>query len=129
MKIEHLAIWVADLELVRDFYQKHFKASASAKYHNPDKEFSSYFMTFPDGGARLEIMESPKVSANAGHRGLQQGQAHFAIAVGSEQEVRMLTDRLRVQGHKVVSEPRTTGDGYYESVVLDPEGNPIEITV
>jgi len=127
MKIEHIAIWVSDLDTMRNFYVRYFKGTSGALYENPKKNFSSYFLTF-DEGARLELMQNPKIhmpfSENE-HVGL----IHFAMSVGSEPEVDALTERLQADGYKVVGEPRTTGDGYYESVVLDPEGNRIEITV
>lgn len=127
MKIEHIAIWVSDLENMRAFYETYFQAISGALYKNPKKNFSSYFLSFGEG-ARLELMQRPKIPAlpfNNEHLGL----IHFAISVGSESKVDALTKRLELDGSKLVGEPRTTGDGYYESVVLDPEGNRIEITV
>lgn len=128
MKIEHFAIWVSDLEAVRQFYETYFQAVSGEIHHNPKKSFTSYFLTF-DGGCRLELMHRPDMSQilQEGQEGL--GLAHFAISVGSKSEVNALTERLRQDGFSIVGEPRTTGDGYYESVVLDPEGNRIEITV
>ena len=127
MKIEHLAIWVSDLEVSRTFYTTYFGAKSGEKYHNPKKNFTSYFLSF-EGSPRLEIMHRPDITKilEAGQEVL--GLTHFAISVGSKNKVDDLTEQLREDGHIIVGEPRTTGDGYYESVVLDPEGNRIEIT-
>lgn len=126
MKIEHIAIWVNDLEKMRVFYENYFGAKAGKKYHNPSKNFTSYFLQF-SGGARLEIMHRPDIlkknfSANT------LGIAHFAIALGSKEKVDLLTEELHDDGVEVVGYPRTTGDGYYESVIKDPEGNLLELT-
>jgi lactoylglutathione lyase len=126
MKIEHLALWTARVELMRDFYMEHFGCSASAKYLNPVSGFNSYFLTFPDSGARLELMNKPGLAVSSGIPCI--GYAHFALSVGNEERVRDLTDVLRQKGVPVKSEPRRTGDGYYESVVSDPDGNLIELT-
>jgi lactoylglutathione lyase len=129
MKIEHLAIWVKDLEKTKAFYEKYFQARSGEKYHNPKKQFESYFLSFADG-PRLELMHRPdlKVFIKDRHQEFI-GLAHFAISVGSKEKVDTLTEHLRKDGYEVIGEPRTTGDGYYESVVLDPEGNRIEITI
>lgn len=127
MKIEHLAIWTHQLDALRDFYVAYFNGRANTKYTNPRTGFSSYFITFA-GGARLELMQRPDVQPKAGNAE-RVGLAHLAVSVGSETAVGDLTNRLRRDGYPVISEPRTTGDGYYESVVLDPDGNRIEITV
>jgi lactoylglutathione lyase len=128
MKIEHIAIWVKDLESSKNFYSKYFKAQAGGKYVNPVKKFESYFLSFHEG-CRLELMHMPGIldKVNDIHQQFT-GLIHFAISVGSNQKVDALTEQLRKDGHAIVGEPRTTGDGYYESVVLDPEGNRIEIT-
>ncbi|MEI9921585.1 MAG: VOC family protein [Bacteroidota bacterium] len=128
MKIEHLAIWVDDLDKMRQFYFKYFGATSDAKYTNDKKGFSSYFLTIGEGEARLELMNSTHVDDEPRKRGFMKGIAHFAISVGSKEAVNKLTDRLRGDEYTIESEPRTTGDGYYESVVLDPEGNYVEIT-
>jgi lactoylglutathione lyase len=127
MRIEHLAIWTKDLENLKDFYTRYFGAKAGAKYHNPSKNFESYFLSF-DKGCRLELMHKPEIpeTRNDAHQQFT-GIIHFAISVGSKKNVDALTTQLRKDGHAIVGEPRTTGDGYYESVVLDPEGNRIEI--
>lgn len=130
MKIEHIAIWVKDLEKTKAFYEKFFHASAEEKYHNQAKNFTSYFLSFATG-ARLEIMHKPEIAVGKNpHLPTEQlGLVHFAISVGSKANVDVLTDLIRIDGFIVMGEPRTTGDGYYESVVLDPEGNRIEITI
>ncbi len=128
MKIEHLAIWVQDLERMKSFYTQYFDAQSGQKYHNPTKNFTSYFLSF-DEGCRLELMHKPSIPANNNIAQEYIGITHFAISVGSKEAVDSLTERLRSDGYTVVGEPRTTGDGYYESVVLDPEGNRIEITI
>src|SRR5688572_25480110 len=129
MKIEHLAIWTQDLETLKQFYVKYFHAQPGELYHNKTKNFRSYFLTFSEG-SRLELMEIPgmEMLLEGEHKQFL-GLAHFAISVGSKEKVNELTDQLRQDGFKIMGEPRTTGDGYYESVVLDPEGNRIEITV
>ena len=127
MKIDHLAIWVSDLEASRRFYETYFKATADEKYHNPKKSFTSYFLNFEEG-CRLELMHRPDISEILQNGGEALGLTHFAISVGSKSKVDTLTERLRQDGFNILSEPRTTGDGYYESVVLDSEGNRIEIT-
>ncbi|HVZ57121.1 MAG TPA: VOC family protein [Chitinophagaceae bacterium] len=129
MKIDHLAIWVHDLERVRTFYETYFQAQAGPPYHNPKTHFRSYFLQFRDG-CRLELMQRPDVEEPAGRPGGQYfGIAHFALSAGSREAVDTLTERLRRDGYAVAGEPRTTGDGYYESVILDPENNRIEITI
>ncbi|MBY5945002.1 VOC family protein [Photobacterium rosenbergii] len=129
MKIEHVAMWVRDLEAMRTFYQTYFNAVSNEKYVNAKKGFSSYFLSF-DKGARLEIMHNDAIPMSADDPMAQfTGLIHLAMSVGSEQEVDALTARLAKDGYNVVDDPRRTGDGYYESVVLDPEGNRLEITM
>ncbi|MBD2701411.1 VOC family protein [Spirosoma sp. BT702] len=130
MHIEHIAIWVRDLERMRKFYEMYFGATSNDKYVNSSKGFSSYFLTFPQGGPRLELMQMPGITDLA-NQGFTQyiGLAHLALSVGSEDVVDTLTNRLRSDGNVVIGEPRRTGDGYYESVILDPEQNRVEITV
>lgn len=123
--LEHAALWTPDLERARAFYERYFDATAGEKYVNPDKDFSSYFLTFDDG-ARLELMHTPALTDAAAPPAV--GYAHVAIAVGSEAAVDRLTARLRDDGVPVLDGPRRTGDGYYESVVADPDGNRVEIT-
>lgn len=128
MKIEHLALWVDDLETMREFYLQYFDLSSGKKYHNPKKNFTSYFLNFGEGKTRIELMHQPDIDTAPGKRGYFKGVAHFAVSVGSREAVNTLTERLRKDQYAIVGEPRVTGDGYYESVVLDPEGNYIEIT-
>ena len=128
MKLEHIAIWVENLELMKDFYMKYFKTDCSKKYVNEKKKFSSYFLSF-DEGARLEIMNRPDIQNKSKQDVLSSGITHLAISLGSKLAVDELTELLRGDGYTVSDEPRTTGDGYYESVILDPEGNRIEITL
>lgn len=128
MKIEHLAIWVSDLEKMKSYYESYFGATAGAQYHNPTKNFTSYFLSF-ESGPRLELMHKPSIPDNTNDAQLEyRGIIHFAVSVGSKEQVDGLTERLRADGYEIVGEPRTTGDGYYESVVMDPEHNRIEIT-
>ncbi len=126
MKIEHAAIYVNDIEAEKEFFARYFGASAGEMYHNKNTGFRSYFLSF-DGGARLELMTAPGLQ-NMDRPPLRTGFAHLAFSVGSRVEVDALTERLRADGYAVVSGPRVTGDGYYESCVLDAEGNRIEIT-
>lgn len=129
MYIEHIALWVRDLERMRAFYETYFGATANARYTNITKQFSSYFLSFPQGGPRLELMQMPGIADSANDALTQcMGLVHFAISVGHEAAVDALTERLRADGHVVAGEPRRTGDGYYESVIFDPEQNRIEIT-
>jgi len=127
MRIEHVAIWTTDLARCRHFYSSYFGATAGPTYLNPAKGFESCFLSFADG-ARLEAMTTttlPLVGLSPGVQRL--GLTHLAISVGSEHLVDQLTQRLRDDGIAVVDGPRRTGDGYYESVIIDPDGNRIEI--
>ncbi|KEK22876.1 VOC family protein [Bacillus gaemokensis] len=126
MKIEHIAIWVNDLEAMRNFYTQYFNGVANSLYHNQTKHFESYFITF-ESGARLEIM-CQKGIENKPNPNIT-GYAHLAFSVGSEENVNQLTKTLKEAGYPVLNGPRFTGDGYYESVISDPEGNHIEITI
>lgn len=127
MKVEHVALYVEDLNRAKNFFEDYFNATAGELYHNPNTDFRSYFLSFDDG-SRLEIMNRPNlVPVDRDHDHL--GFAHLAFSVGSKDAVDDLTDRLKRDGFKVISGPRTTGDGYYESCILDLEGNQIEITV
>jgi lactoylglutathione lyase len=126
MRIAHVAVWTADLERLRAFYEQHLGATAGRKYVNPTKGFSSYFLDF-DGGARLELMSKATVVA-APPAPERTGYAHLALSLGSRDAVVALTDRLRAAGVPVLDGPRTTGDGCFESVVADPDGNRIELT-
>jgi lactoylglutathione lyase len=127
MKFEHIAVWVKDLELVTDFYMKYFGMSCGNKYTNSKKQYSSYFLSFKGQPTRIEIMHRPDIRKFMGHKGMTNGLAHISISVGSKDKVDELTEIIRNDGYEVIGEPRTTGDGYYESVVLDPEGNYVEL--
>lgn len=127
MKIEHLAIWADDIELLRAFYMKYFNLRCGDRYINPIKNFTSYFLFFEEEETSIELMHKPGMGTPVS-RGNLMGLAHFSIAVGSPEMVDTLTERLRKDGYTILSEPRTTGDGYYESAVADPEGNYVEIT-
>ncbi len=125
MKLEHVAIYVNDLEETRTFFMHYFKATSNEMYHNPRTGLRTYFLSFADG-ARLEIMSRPDiVTCNQGN--LRTGYVHISFSTGSKKEVDLLTEILRNDGYNIVSEPRTTGDGYYESCIEGPEGYLIEI--
>ena len=126
MKIEHIAMYVNDLETAKLFFIKYFNAAVNDGYHNLKTDFKSYFLTFEDG-ARLEIMHRPGMHAVPAEL-IRTGLIHMAFSIGSKEKVDELTERLRTDGYEVISGPRTTGDGYYESCVLGPEDNQIEIT-
>lgn len=128
MKIDHLAIWVEDLEMMREFYLNYFDCTCGEKYFNPKRNYTSYFLSFDKDGCRIELMLQPNIAENQPNRGLIKGLAHFSINVGSKDVVNSLTEQLRTDGYSIIGEPRTTGDGYYESVFLDPEGNYVELT-
>lgn len=127
MKIEHIAMYVNELEDTKKFFEKYFNAKSNNGYHNPNTDFRSYFLTFEDG-ARLEIMKKPQMKDD--EKALNRtGFIHIAFSVGSKEKVDSLTDILKNDGYKVISGPRTTGDGYYESCIVGIEGNQIEITI
>lgn len=124
MKIEHIGIWVQDLEVMKTFYENYFQATSNALYHNQTTGFRSYFLSFATGG-RLELMHkdqlvTPLLADCFGY-------AHLAMAVGDKQAVDQLVARLQADGFALINGPRTTGDGYYEAVIQDPEGNLVEI--
>ncbi len=127
MKIEHIAMYVNDLEGAKNFFETYFEAVSNQGYHNKTTDFKSYFLTFEDG-ARLEIMNRPGMQDDA--KGLYRtGFVHLAFRVGSKERVDKLTERLQKDGFEVISGPRMTGDGYYESCIVGIEGNQIEITI
>jgi len=125
--MEHIAMYVNDLDSAREFFIKYFGASANDGYHNAKTDFRSFFLTFEDG-ARLEIMSKPEM-ADAPKELSRTGYVHIAFSVGNEERVDSLTSLLITDGYEVISGPRTTGDGYYESCIVGIEGNQIEITV
>lgn len=129
MHIEHIAIWAHNLERLKEFYTTYFQATAGRKYVNPDKQFESYFLSLPSG-SRLELMRMPTVLERPnGIEAPSTGFAHLAFSVGSQERVDALTAQLQRDGYRLVDGPRHTGDGYYESCILDPDGNRVEITV
>lgn len=127
MKIEHIAMYVNDLEAAKQFFETYFEASANDGYHNKKTDFKSYFLSFDDG-ARLEIMNRPDMED--AEKSIQRtGYIHIAFSLGSKERVDSLTARLKDDGYEVVSGPRMTGDGCYESCIVAVEGNQVEITV
>jgi len=127
-RIEHIALWVEDIDRICAFYENAFGARIGPRYANPAKGFESRFLSF-DSGARVEVMTTTKLSPVRHSAGAERmGLTHLAISLGSEGAVRELTERLAASGVTVLDGPRRTGDGYYESVILDPEGNRIELT-
>lgn len=128
MQIDHIAIWTNHLKKMKEFYVKFFQASAGGRYQNTARQFESYFLSF-SSGAQLELMSRPGISGiNKGAEVHLAGYTHVSFSCGSEEGVDELTERIRKDGFQVVEGPRHTGDGYYESVVLDPDGNQVEIT-
>jgi lactoylglutathione lyase len=130
MKISHLAIWTNDLERLRDFYCTWFCAKSNKKYVNQVKQFSSYFLTFEEGGCSIELMNKPNLENTIfPELKIATGLAHFAFSVGSKEAVDLLTIQLSEAGYKIQGEPRLSGDGFYESAIADPDGNIVEITI
>lgn len=127
MRIEHIAMYVNDLYSARDFFVKYFGAVSNDVYYNVKTGFRSFFLSFDDG-TRIEIMNKPEVKDIKKELN-QTGYIHIAFSVGSKEKVNTITERLKADGYEVISGPRTTGDGYYESCVIGLEGNQIEITV
>ena len=127
MRIEHIAMYVNDLEKAKEFFVKYFNAISNEVYHNKSTDFRSYFLSFDDG-ARLEIMNKPQMMDD--EKGINRtGFVHIAFSLGSKDAVDALTEKMRNDGYNVISGPRTTGDGYYESCIVVVEGNQIELTV
>ncbi|WP_455954177.1 VOC family protein [Alistipes ihumii] len=126
MRIVHIAVWTRDLETMRVFYERYFGGRSGEKYVNRAKGFESYMVRL--GDTALELMRSARIADRA-EQDERIGFCHIAVSTGSAKQVRDLTERLRQDGYAVLGEPRTTGDGYYESVVADPEGNRVEITI
>lgn len=127
MHIEHIAMYVNDLQAAKEFFAKYFNAVPNEGYHNKTTDFRSYFLTF-DSGSRLEIMTKPDMVES--EKSLTRtGYIHLAFSVGSKEKVDSLTAQMQKDGYEVISGPRVTGDGYYESCIVGFEGNQIEITV
>ena len=127
MRIEHVAMYVNDLKAAKNFFEIYLGASANEGYHNKTTDFRSYFLTFDDG-VRIEIMNLPEM-ADLPKKIVRTGYSHIAFSVGSMEKVDALTAELKADGYEVISGPRTTGDGYYESCIVAVEDNQIEITV
>jgi len=127
MRIEHVALYVNDLAEARNFFEQYFGAKANDGYHNLKTNFRSFFISFDDG-ARIEIMNRPEME-DLPKELTRTGYAHIAFSVGSKEKVDALTTKLKADGYEVISGPRTTGDGYYESCIVAFEGNQIEITI
>ncbi|NMM64139.1 glyoxalase [Clostridium sp. P21] len=127
MRIEHVAMYVNDLEKTKDFFISYLSAKSNDGYYNKNTGFKSYFLTF-EHGARLEIMNKPNME-DIDKTLTRTGFIHIAFSIGSKEKVDKLTKELKKDGYKVISGPRTTGDGYYESCIIGIEENQIEITV
>ena len=128
MKIDHVALFCRDLEAMRQFFHDYFEAMSNEQYHNPRTGLRTYILTFPEDGARLELMQRPDI-IDADPSKPNIGFIHISFAVGSKEAVDAKTQELRDAGYQVTSGPRTTGDGYYESCILGPEGIQIEIAI
>ena len=127
MRIDHAALFCRDLEQMRQFFINYFDARSNEQYHNPRTGLRTYILSFTEGSTRLELMQRPDVQdADPSQPAI--GYIHLSFAVGSRKGVDLLTRRLAADGHTVTSGPRTTGDGYYESCILGPEGIQIELT-
>ena len=125
MKINHIALYVNDLEKMKEFYEKHFNAKSNKMYHNQNTGLKTYFLEF-DNECRIEIMTRENLN-NIKKEANNTGYIHLAFSVGSKDTVNELTKQLENDGYKIISRPRITGDGYYESCIFDPENNQIEI--
>ena len=145
MKISHIALYVKDIEKVKEFYKKYFQAIENEKYHNMKTGLETYFLSFEGSDTKLEIMTRPEIKENpeimtkpenitkpeiqvSPSSNISLGYIHFAISLGTKVKVDELTAKIKNDGYTVLSGPRITGDGYYESCILDPENNQIEIT-
>ena len=127
MRIDHIAIWVDDLEKMRDFYLQYFDTTSGDLYVNPEKKFSSYFISFKGGSSRVELMNRHDISKSNTAQGLSMGLTHLAFTVGSRERVDEMVEMFRKNGFEIDGEPRLSGDGYYEAVILDPESNLVEL--
>ena len=126
MKIDHIAIYTDNLEGLKTFYEKYFNAISNSLYHNANTGLKTYFLTF-ECGSRLELMSRPELESSNKSL-IKRGLIHIAFSTGSNENVDNLTKKLEIDGYQIISHPRRTGDGYYESTILDPDGNQIEIT-
>ena len=126
VKIAHIAIWTNNLEALKTFYIRYFNGVSNEKYMNPLKKFESYFISF-ESGPSLELMRKDSITDGFNETNEHPGITHIAFSIGSKETVISLTETLRKDGYRIVGEPRTSGDGYFESVILDLEGNRIEL--
>lgn len=127
IRVEHVALWVHDLERMRQFYVEDLSGQVGPRYENPETGFTSHFIAF-GAGCRVELMHAPDLERRSGEGGRTTGYAHLALSLGGRLAVDTAVETLRRRGVTVESGPRTTGDGYYEAVIRDPEGNRIELT-
>ncbi|XCY66098.1 VOC family protein [Streptococcus iniae] len=125
VSIEHIGLWVNNLEAMKEFYCQYFEAQATKRYHNPKTGFSSYFLNFGQG-TRLELMHKEGLNKQDHN---QFGLIHLAFSLGSREKVDAFAYAMQDKGYPIENGPRTTGDGYYEAVITDPEGNKIEVTI
>ena len=128
MRIDHVALYCLDLKGMREFFVRYFNGVSNDMYHNPKTGLKTYILSFDDSDARLELMARPEIEDEEENI-YRQGFIHLSFSVGSKEKVDNLTMRLLEDGHQVLSGPRTTGDGYYESCIVGPENNLIEITI
>ena len=128
MQLDHIAIWTRNLDEMKKFYTDFLEGKADKKYVNPSEGFESYFIIF-SSGARLELMRKTDLLRRRPEEMFESiGYAHMSFSAGSVERVDELTELLREKGFRIIGEPRTTGDGYYESIFLDPDGNVVELT-
>lgn len=127
MKVDHIAFWVDDLEEMRNFYLQYFDTASGELYVNPEKKFSSYFISFKGGDSRIELMSRQDIIKINATPGISIGLTHLALTVGNSIKVNEMVELFRKDGYKIIGEPRISGDGYYEAVILDPENNVIEL--
>ena len=128
MKIDHIALYCKDIESMKSFFVRFFHAESGPMYHNTTTNFRSYFLSFENSDARLELMTRPNVKPTEQYP-YAAGFAHICMSVGSREQVDTITEQIENSGFRVQSKPRTTGDGYYESCIIGPEGILIEITI
>lgn len=127
--IDHIGIYMNDLEAAKTFFETFFQAKSHPPYHNVRTGFRSYFLTFGDSFTRLELMNRPETKTPESTAAYAVGYHHLSVSVGSKEQVDALASQLSAAGYPVLDGPRTTGDGYYECCVQGPENLNIEITV
>lgn len=127
MKLHHVAIWVNDLNKIKDYYMQHFGAVVNELYVNKTTGLNSYFLSFPSG-SQIEILYRPDIPDNLNDTIAQyKGYTHLAFEVESREEVDSKAKELQAAGYPILRGPRVTGDGYYEFETLDPENNRLEV--